>query len=625
MKFAGLALHPSRKRTEKPCYPARLTSPIHHDTMNTNLRATIYFAAILLIAPLLAAAKTPATPEKLNQLYAEYWEESLQANPLRATYIGDNRFNDRFGPVTSAERRESTRRMAEKYLVRTAEFDPAGLPAEDRISYDLLRYNLQQSLDALKYPAHLVPINQMFGQHLSFAQLGSGRSAQPFRTVKDYDNWLARAASFPAVIDDWIADMKEGIKAGVVLPKALVRPMLPQVESLATDDLDKNIYMSPVKKFPAGVSDDEQKRLTAAYTKLVRETMAPAHRKLLAFLRETYLPASRDSVGLSAIPGGKAWYAFQAKSSTTTDLTPEAIHQIGLDEVARIRALLETAKTRVGFKGTLKEFLAHLNTAPELRFKTREEIQAAYESLRPRVDAKVPAFFGRLPKTPFEIRPVEAFREVAAAPAQYSGGSADGSRPGIFYYNAYQPETRTRFTTTAFFLHEAIPGHHFETSLAREHPSLPAFRRFGGSGAYGEGWGLYSELLGEEMGLYDSWQYVGRLTAEIWRAVRLVVDTGIHAKGWTREQAIAYFMDNVPQGEIVATQEVERYIGVPGQALSYKIGEIKIRELRTRAEKALGKKFDIREFHDEILTHGSVPLAVLEAAVDRWIAAKGRG
>lgn len=596
--------------------------------MNSNFRAGISFAIALLLtilAPAMAVARTPATAEKLNQLYAEYWEENLQANPMFATRIGDNRFNDRYGAVTSAERRATSKRIAEKYLARTAEFDPAGLPAEDRISYDLLRYNLQQSLESQKYPSHLIPINQIFGQHLAFAQLGSGRSAQPFRTVKDYDNWLARTASFPAVVDDWIKDMREGVKIGVVLPRALVLPMLPQLEELANDDINKNVYFSPVKKFPAGVSEDDQKRLTAAYTKLVQETMAPAHRKLLAFVRDTYLPASRDSVGLSAIPGGGAWYAFQAKSSTTTELTPEAIHNIGLNEVTRIRALFEKAKDRTGFKGSLKEFMAHLNTAPELRFKTREEIQAAYESLRPRVDARVPAFFGRVPKMAFEIRPVEAFREVSAAPAQYSNGTADGSRPGIFYYNAYQPETRTRFTTTAFFVHEAIPGHHFETSLKIEHPSLPAFRKFGGSGAYSEGWGLYCEMLGEEMGLYDDpWQYVGRLSAEIWRAVRLVVDTGMHSKGWTREQAIAYFIDNVPQGEIVATQEVERYIGVPGQALSYKIGEIKIRELRTRAEKALGKKFDIREFHDEILTHGSVPLAVLEAAVDRWIAGKSK-
>ena len=594
--------------------------------MKKNLRPAIYVAALLLFAPAIAFAKVTATPEKLNQLYAEYWEETLQANPLTATRVGDNRFNDRFGAVTSAEARATTKRIAETYLARTAEFDPAGLPDEDRISYDLLRYNLQQSLDELKFPAHLLPLDQSFGFHLSFAQLASGRAFQPFRTVKDYDDWLARLAPFGAAIDGQIADMREGIKQGVVLPKALVKLIVPQLENLGSDDLDKHIYMAPVKKFPAGFSDDEQKRLIAAYTKMVLEQIVPAHRRLLAFTSDVYLPACRDSVALGALPGGKAWYAFRARSATTTELTPEQIHNIGLNDVARIRALFGTAIARVGFKGTLNEFMAHLNTAPELRFKTREEIQAEYESIRPRVDAGVSAFFGRIPKTPFEIRPVEAFREVAAAPAQYSGGLADGSRPGIFYYNAYLPETRTRFTTTAFFVHEAIPGHHFETSLAKEHPSLPAFRRYGGSGAYSEGWALYSEMLAEEMGLYDDpWQYVGRLSAEVWRAARLVIDTGLHAKGWTREQAITYFLDNVPQGEGVAAQEVDRYIGMPGQALSYKIGEMKIRELRTRAEKALGGKFDIREFHDEILAHGSVPLSVLEAAVLRWIDAKGPG
>ncbi len=591
--------------------------------MKNSFRAAICTASLFLLAPALTFAKTPATPEKMNQIYAEYWEENLQANPIFATNIGDNRFNDKFGAVTSQETRASTKRIAEKYLARTAEFDPAGLPAEDRISYDLLRYNLQQSLDAQAYPSQLLPLNQSFGFHLLFAQLASGRTFQPFKTVKDYDNWLARLAPFPAVIDGQIADMREGIKQGVVLPRALVKQIIPQLENLSVDDLGKHIYMSPVRNFPAGFSDADKARLTEAYTKAVKEQIIPTHRRLLAFVKDAYLPASRDTVGLGALPGGQAWYAFQAKRSTTTDLTPEAIHNIGLAEVARIRGLFEKAKERVGFKGTLKEFFAYLNTAPELRFKTREEMQAAYEALRPKVNAAVPKFFGKTPTTPFEIRSVEPFREVSAAPAQYSNGLPDGSRPGIFYYNAYQPETRTRFTTTAFFLHEAIPGHHFEVSLSSEKASKPAFRRFGGSGAYSEGWGLYSEMLGEEMGMYDDpWQWVGRLSAEIWRGVRLVVDTGVHAKGWTREQSIAYFLDNVPQGEVVATQEVERYIGTPGQALSYKIGELKIRELRARAEKTLGKNFDIREFHDEVLAPGSVPLSVLEAAVDRWLAGK---
>jgi len=580
-------------------------------------------AALSTLAPVLARAATPATPEIMNKVYADYWEDYLQANPISATFNGDNRYNDRFGPLTSAEERADTKRIAEKYLARTAELDPAGLPAEDRISYDLLRYQLQESLDGLAFPSHLLPVNQMSSLHLTFAQLGSGRLVQPFETVADYDKWLARAAGFSPYVDGVIADLRTGIAQGIVLPKALAKPVLPQLENLGTADLAKNVYLSPVRKFPAGFSAADQARLTAAYTALVRDSLVPAYQRLLVFMRDTYLPACRDTVALGDLPGGKAWYAFQARSSTTTSLSPDEIHAIGLAEVARIRALFEAAKVRVGFKGTLKEFFVHLNTAPELRFTTREEIQAAYEGLRAKVEAKVPAFFGRIPKTPFEIRPVEAFREVSGPPAQYYQGLPDGSRPGIFYFNGYKPETRTRFTTVAYFLHEAVPGHHFEISLAQEQTGLPDFRRFGGTGAYSEGWGLYSEMMGQEMGFYDDpWQWIGRLSAEIWRASRLVIDTGVHAKGWTREQGIAYFLDNVPQGEVVAIQEVERYIAIPGQALSYKIGELKLRELRARADKALGAKFDIRAFHDEVLAHGSVPLSVLEAAMDRWIAAQ---
>jgi uncharacterized protein (DUF885 family) len=595
--------------------------------VGSGMRRFHRLSLILLAAcgPFLCPAATPATPEIMNRLYAEYWEDYLRDNPISATFNGDNRYNDRFGPVTSAEANEAIRRLGEKYLALTAELDPAGLPAEDRISYDLLRYQLHESVEGLKFPSHLLPVNQMSSLHLIFAQLGSGRVGQPFDTVKDYDNWLARAAGFSPYVDGIIADMRTGMSRGIVLPKALAKPVLPQLETLGTADLEKNVYLSPIRKFPQSFTDADKARLTTAYTALVKDTLIPAHQRLLAFLRDTYLPACRDTVALGDLPGGAEWYAFQARISTTTRLDPEAIHAIGLNEVARIRGLFEEAKERVGFKGTLKEFFAHLNTAPELRFSQREEIQAAYEGLRAKAEAAVPAFFGRKPKTPYEIRPVEEFREASAPPAQYFQGLPDGSRPGIFYYNAYKPETRTRFTTTAYFLHEAVPGHHFEISLAQEHPSLPAFRRFGGTTAYSEGWGLYSEMLGREMGVYDDpWQWIGRLSAEIWRAARLVLDTGLHAKGWTREQSIAYFLDNVPQGEVVAIQEVERYIAIPGQALSYKIGEIKLRELRARAEKALGAQFDIRAFHDEVLAHGSVPLSVLEAAVDRWIVSQKR-
>lgn len=588
-----------------------------------NLSSRLIAIALSALIAGVAFAATPATPEKMNQLYAAYWEEYLEANPIAATFNGDNRFNDRFGATTSAVSRAKARALAEKYLLQTAQYDPASLKGEDRISYDLLRYQLQLSLDALKFPSHLTPINQTFSLPLMFAQLGSGRLAQPFKTVKDYDNWLARADGFAPAIDAMIADMREGIRQGVVLPKALVVPVLLPLENLGSPDLEKNIYMAPVTKFPPGLTEADKTRLTAAYTALVRDRIVPAYQRLLVFMRDIYLPAGRATVALSALPNGKAWYAFTARSSTTTDMSPEAIHAIGLAEVARIRSLFEASKERVGFKGSLKEFFVHLNTAPELRFANREEMQTAYEALRSRVDAKVPALFQRIPKTPFEIRPIEAFREVSAPPAHYSQGLPDGSRPGIFYYNAYKPETRTRFTTIAYFLHEAIPGHHFEISLKQEQLGLPAFRRFGGSTAFSEGWGLYSELLGQEMGLYDDpWQWIGRLSAEVWRAARLVIDTGIHSKGWSREQAITYFMENVPQGETVAVQEVERYIAIPGQALSYKIGELKLRDLRARAEKALGARFDIRAFHEEVLAHGSVPLRVLEAAVDRWLAAQ---
>ncbi|MYN46741.1 DUF885 family protein [Pseudoduganella sp. FT93W] len=583
------------------------------------LLCTLLCAAI----PAIAQVKTPATPEKMNQLYAQYWEDYLRENPIAATYNGDQRYNHLFGPQTAAEANAQSRALAEKYLALTATYDPAALPAEDRISYDLLRYRLQQVLDGLRFPTDLMPVDQFAGLHLSMAQLGSGSSAQPFQTVQDYDNWLQRAAAYAPAVDHLMDDMRKGIAQGIVMPRALIQRVLPQLENVGSDNLETSTYMGPVKKFPSSFSAADKERLTAAYGKLVREQLAPANRKLLAFMRDTYLPAGRDTAGIGALPGGQEWYAFLARRSTTTELTPAQIHDIGLSEVARIRAQFELAKDKVGFKGTLKEFFQHLNTAPELRFKTREEIQAAYEAIRPKVEAKQNLLFAHLPKAPFEIRPVEGYREVSAAPASYQRGSVDGKRPGVFYFNAYKPETRTRFTTNAFFLHEAIPGHHFERSLAQETAGLPDFRRFGASTAFSEGWGLYSEMLGQEIGMYDDpWQWVGRLTAEIWRGVRLVVDTGIHSKGWTREQAIAYFKDNVPQDEVTAVQEVERYIAIPGQALSYKIGELKLRELRTRAETKLGKKFDLRAFHNEVLSHGSVPLDVLDGAVNRWIAAQ---
>jgi len=363
-------------------------------------------AAGLFLAPFLVRATTPATPGIMNQIYAEYWDESSAQNPIEATFNGDNRFNDQFGATTSAEEERLTRALAEKYLARLAAYDPAGLPSEDRISYDLLRYNLQQSLDALAFPSELLPINATSSLHLIFAQLGSGKLAQPFVTVKDYDNWLARAAGFAPAVDGMIADMRVGMEKKIVLPKALAKPILPQLESLGTSDAEKSVYLAPVREFPEDFSDADKTRLTAAYTALVKDQIVPAYQKLLAFIRDEYLPVCRDTVGYSDLPGGKEWYAFRVRTMTTTSKTPEEIHALGLAEVARIHALMEAAKDKVGFKGTFKEFMAYLNTEASVRFTTREEIQAAYEGLRDRVMAKVPQFFGRMPKTPFEIRAV---------------------------------------------------------------------------------------------------------------------------------------------------------------------------------------------------------------------------
>ncbi|MBL9216474.1 MAG: DUF885 domain-containing protein [Opitutaceae bacterium] len=574
---------------------------------------------------LLAVLAVPLTaaPTPLDRMFADFWEESLAADPVSATFCGDNRYNDRFGPTSSAEAIAGQRRLAETYLAQAAALDPSALGAEERISYDLFRYQHEMTLEGLRYPSHLLPVNQIFSLHLLFAQLGSGQSAQPFATVADYENWIGRARGFGPYVDGIIGDMRTGITRGIVLPKELAAAVIPQLASLGTADLDQSVFLTPVRRLPAEFSAADRERLTAAYTALVRDELAPAYRRLHDFMRDEYLPRCRDTVGWGALPGGTEWYAYLARSYTTTTLAPDEIHRLGLAEVARLRALMEEAKAAVGFRGTLQEFYRHLDTDPSLKFKTREDMQQAYEDLRARVEARVPEFFGRTPRTPFVIRAVESYREQNAAPAQYYPGTPDGQRPGIFYYNAYRPETRSRFTTEAFFVHEAIPGHHFEISLAQEHASLPAFRRFGRTTAYSEGWGLYCEMLGRELGLYtDPHQWVGRLSAEIWRACRLVIDTGIHAKGWTREQAVAYFLEHVPQSEGVARQEVDRYIAYPGQALSYKIGELRLRELRALAERELGPKFSLRAFHDEVLAHGSVPLDVLEAAVRRWIAAQ---
>jgi uncharacterized protein (DUF885 family) len=443
--------------------------------------------------------------------------------------------------------------------------------------------------------------------------------------VKDYDDFLLRVGDFERAVDAAIANMRQGVLAGVVKPRAAMEKLPPQLAAHIVTAPDSSLFFQPIRNMPASFTAADRGRLTAAYTAAIRDQIVPAYRRLHAFVLDEYLPASRSTVGMLALPRGSEWYAEQARNFTTTNLTPEEIHRIGLAEVARAHGEIEKLKPQLGISGTLSDLFRRLRTDTSLNFRTREEMLAAHRAAKARIDASTARLFDVRPRADYEIRPVEPFRERSAAGASYQAASPDGSRPGIMFLNTYEPQTRPRYETENVLLHEGSPGHHFQSSIQRELEHLPRIRRFSMLTAYGEGWGLYSETLGEELGLYtDPYQRYGALSWDLWRAIRLVLDTGIHAKGWTREQAIEYALANSSQSETNATIEVERFIASPGQALSYKIGQMKITELRRRAERALGQRFDVKAFHRQILGSGRLPLDVLEEKVDGWIAAQNR-
>ena len=564
-----------------------------------------------------------AITAELDKLYGEYWEASLEQNPIQATFVGDPRYNDRLPNFFSAESRKQQHDFDQKWLDKVSAIDASGLEGQARLSYDIFVRERKLSLESERFPGWMQPIDQFSNFTQFLAQLGSGKSAQPFVTVKDYDDWLARAGAAPALFDTAIANMREGMKTGVVQPKVLMNKVLPQLESFIKGKTESSVFWGPITNLPKEFSDADKVRFTDAYRKLIDEQITPAYQRLHGFIKDEYIPACRDSVSFSALPDGEAWYAFNAKTSTTTDLSPAAIHQIGLDEVSRIQGEMQAVMKEVNFKGNLKAFFKYVTTSEEFKFKTEKDLLDAYNALRVRTEAGVPKLFSLTPKASFEIRPIEAYRAASSSGGSYQGPSEDGKRPGLFYVNTYDLPSRTIWDMESLFLHEAIPGHHFQIALQQELTSLPKFRRFGGETAFAEGWGLYAESLGKEIGVYtDPYQYFGRLQAELWRAIRLVVDTGLHSKGWTREQVIAYMLENSAASETESVSETERYIAIPGQALAYKIGELKIQELRKRAIAALGDKFDIKAFHAEVLQDGSVPLAILETKIDRWIAAQ---
>ncbi len=577
-----------------------------------------------------AAATAVDSAAALEQVYADFWEELLRLNPLRATFVGDSRYNDQLPNSLSAQYRQQTREFEQRYLDRARAAYLPGLAGQQRLSYEIFLRDREMALEGLRFPERLQPIDQ-FGSVVSLiAQLGSGTNAQPFKTVADYDNWLQRAALVPALFDQAIANMREGMARGVVQPRVLMLKVLPQLDGLIVADPDKSLFWGPIAMLPESFAAADRTRLTAAYRALIADSLMPNYRNLRRFIADEYLARSRDSVGLDALPDGEAWYAYQVRLNTTTNLTPTEIHAIGLREVARIHAAMRAVAPELGYQGVggevdLAQFFKWLKARPDMYFGSRDELLQTFRAFRTRVDPWLPQYFNLRPRADYEIRTYEPFREAAAAAGSYQRPSQDGTRAGIFYVNAFDLKARPRWTLASLAMHESAPGHHFQIALQQELTGLPMFRRFGGETAFAEGWGLYAEYLGYEMGVYqDPVQRFGALEAELWRAIRLVVDTGLHAKSWSREQVLDYMYANSPVEPTRAVAEAERFMAMPGQALAYKIGQLKILELRQRAEAALGTRFDIRAFHDEVLRDGSVPLDVLEGKIDRWIAAQQR-
>jgi uncharacterized protein (DUF885 family) len=595
--------------------------------MRNSIAATV--AALFLVAgcgqsaePAASAAPEIMPTEALHALFDEHFERDLQLNPLRATFNGDYRFNDRMANENGPEYRAATEAMDTEFLARLLEINRSELGYQDQLSYDLFRIEREQSLEGNQFPSHLQPVNQFYSVTNFFVQLGSGTGAHPFKSVKDYEDFLSRADDYAVIIDQIITNMKLGMQQGVTQPRILMEKLLPQINAHIVEDVSDSHFFKPVANMPAEFSDADRERLTAAYKDKISTTIIPAYQRISNFLSDEYIGSARETVGLYAQPNGGDWYAYMVRLRTTTDLTPDEIHQIGLDEVARIHKEMNAVMEEVGFEGDLKQFFEFVNTDERFFYDEPEQLIQGYRDMSDHIAELTKSLFDVMPKTAFEVRRVEPFREASASGGSYRSGTPDGSRPGIFYANAYDIKARGKWAMESLFLHEAIPGHHFQRMIQRENENLPDFRRFGGSyTAYTEGWGLYAESLGKELGVYtDPYQYFGALNAELWRSIRLVVDTGIHAKQWSRQDVLDYMYANSAVAEVRAVSEAERFMAIPAQALAYKIGQLQIREIRDKAEAALGDKFDIKDFHAQILLDGPMPLSMLAAKIERWTA-----
>lgn len=569
------------------------------------------------------AAKSAREGQRLRDIAERYYDQYLELHPLAATAQGDHRFDDRFGDYASQRWLADWLAVEQEALQALSGIDATKLTGEDLATFESFRYGRQTAIEGFRYQSELLPLSQFDGLHLQFALLGSGRGVQPFITVRDYENFLGRMDGYVSWTDQVMENLRAGSTRGYLLPRVVVERVIAQLAELGATDPKQSVFWRPVASFPAGVSEADQRRLTQAYDEKLASQVLPAYRRLHDYLEKDYLPLARDPVGWSELPNGREWYAYLVRSYTNTAMTPDEIHDLGLEEVGRLHAEMERTARQLGHQGDLRSFFGALRSDPRQHFTDGADLLAGYEAIRSRVSRSMPLLFARTPATRFQIRPFEAFLAPSQAAAAYQPGSPDGRRPGVLYVNTRDLASRPKYSMESLFLHEAVPGRHYQTSLAQENTELPRFRRFAGDAAFGAGWALYAESLGADLGLYtDQYGLFGSQVLEAWRAAMLVVDTGLHSRGWTRDRAIDYLRANTALGEADIVAEVERCIAAPAQALSDKLGQLGITELRRRAQAALGPRFDVRAFHEEVVGGGSLPLPVLEAKVDRWIAAR---
>ena len=569
------------------------------------------FALVLGFAQSSLAGPT----EDFAALLDEAWEWQLKENPMMASGLGDRRYNDQWtdNSIQAIKRRQDETR---EFLRRVYAIDRNALSEEDQLNFELFRRSLQDRVDLFKFDSHLIPFYQRGGVQ----NLDSNTSRLRFVTVKDYEDWIARLDQIDVVIEQSIELAEGGRKAGMMSPRILMERIPNQIAPQLVDDPEESPFYKVFAEMPDTISDEDQARLRAQARSVIEETILPAYREFNEYFVDTYLPNSRDTIGLSELPDGNEWYELRARQFTTTQMTPDEIHRIGLDEVARIRGEMQKIIDSLDFGGSFQDFLVFLRTDPQFYYDTPDELYQAYLATSKRIDPELVNLFGKLPRMPYGVKPIPDSIAPDTTTAYYSRPAADGSRAGTYWVNLYKPEVRPKYEIEVLSVHEAMPGHHLQLALQQELGDMPNFRRFMGFTAFVEGWGLYSESLGPDLGLYkDPYSQFGALTYEMWRAVRLVVDTGMHYKGWTRQQSIDFFKDNAAKTELDIVNEIDRYIGWPGQALAYKIGQLKIKQIRQRAETALGDNFDVREFHDVLLGAGALPLDILEQRMDAWL------